>query len=244
MTVNGAPGNDIVQLVAGKLPNTWVLTVNGKSQTIGAGVTTLNVNGEGGFNQLSIVGTGKSETAELWSDHAIFLSGDLTFTATNFVNSVVNGVLGGSDSVLYHDTAGNGWFVGMPYASSLSSTTFFTKAMNFAYTNVVSVPGKSSVANFYPSTAATTTNTSASSLVVQLAGPGIDCESAFFSKVQIYNQAGSVARTILPTSSVSKTVALPIAYLKFSTTEGPNQKNLGAMPTAALVDAVLASRGS
>ncbi len=201
LTVNGTPGNDTVQLTAGKMPGTWVLSVNGKTQTIASTVTTLHLNGLAGKNQLSILGTGKGETADIWANQTIFHSGNLTLTAANFNNTTVNGGQGSTDKVRYHDVAGNAWFVAGSNASSLTGTNYTALALNFSKTSVVSPSGKSDIANFFPSKSAAVVNSSVSSDVVQFSGQGVAAESAFFSKVEIYNQAGAVVKTIVPTPS-------------------------------------------
>ena len=253
VTVNGTAGNDTVLLAAGKLPNTWVLTVDGKSQTIGSSVTTLNLNGLAGVNSLSIVGTGKGEKAELWPTQAIFHSGDLTVTAANFTKTTVNGGKGSNDSVLFHDATGKSTFVAAANDSSLTGTNYSAVALNFATAVATSAAGGNSVANFYESSSAAAITTSRSSYVVDLSDLAIGAESAFFSKVQIYNAAGKLVKTIVPVS----TAAMP-AQTFAATTLSPSKsisvkaaaaivaqhdkKSVGA-PAPAVVDAVLASYG-
>jgi hypothetical protein len=251
VTVNGTAGNDSVQLVAGQLPDTWALTVNGKSQTIGSSVTTLNLNGLGGTNQLSILGTGKSETAQMWPTETIFHSGDLTVTATNFSQTTVNGGKGGNDSVLFHDVLGKCSFVAAAGDSSLTGANYSAVALNFAAAVAVSSPGEGSVANFHESSSAAAITDSKASLVVDLSDLGIVAESAFFSKVQIYNAAGNLVETIVPGSSAGSA-----AYQFSATTLSParsvslkaaaalaaqNNKKSGPMSLPLLVDAVMAS---
>ena len=89
----------------------------------------------------------------------------------------------------------------MPNASSLSGANYTAAVLNFSKTIVISSPGKSNIAKFFPSKSAAAVSISTSSAVVEFADLGIAAESAFFSKVQIYNQAGAVVKTILPTPS-------------------------------------------
>ena len=251
LIVNGTAGNDTVQLAAGKLPNTWILTVDGKSQTIPSSVKTLNLNGLAGNNQLSILGTGKGETAEISSNQTIFLSGDLTVTATNFTNTTVNGGKGSTDTVRYHDTAGNGRFVAAANSSSLTGTNYTAAALNFSKTIVATPTGKGDVASFYESTNAAVINDSKSSSVVDFSDLGIAAESAFFSKVQIYSKAGALVKTIVPTSSSGT----PAHQFSATTLSAATSLNLRAAAAAyvlthkkisialvpALVDALLAT---
>jgi hypothetical protein len=255
LKVSGTTGNDVVQLTAGKSPGTWILNVNGKSQAIGSSVTTLNLNGLGGSNQLTILGRGKNETAEIWSDHASFRSGSLTVTAANFTNTTINGGNNSTDTVRYHDTAGNAWFVAVPNASSLTGANYLALGLNFAKTVVVSPVGKSgNIANFYPATTLPAISNSASSAVVSFADKGILAESAFFGKVQIHSRSGAVTKTIVPTISwttpaqvfsattLSPATSVNLNLAAASLTQA--QKKVSGLPAPSTVDSVMASYGS
>ena len=141
LTVSGTPGNDTMHLAPGLLPNTWVLTVNGKSQTIGSSVTTLNINGLAGSNTLTILGTGKGETAQVWPTETIFHSGNLTVTAMSFANTTINAGKGSTDSVVFNDNVANGLFIGSANDSSLTAANSLAVALNFSKTAAVASPG-------------------------------------------------------------------------------------------------------
>ena len=61
MKLSGRGGNDAISLVAGRTPGDWTLTVNGMAHSIGLNTTSLNIDGLGGNNTITIIGTGKSE---------------------------------------------------------------------------------------------------------------------------------------------------------------------------------------
>ncbi len=250
VTVAGTAGNDAVQLAAGQQPGTWVLTVDGKSQTIGSSVTTLNLNGLAGTNQLSILGTGENETAQVWPTKTIFHSGDLTVTATNFSKTTLNGE-GGSDSVVFHDTAAKSSFVAAANDSSLTGANYSAVALNFSKTVAESSAGEKSIANLYESSGAAAITASKSSSIVDLSDLGIGAESAFFSTVKIYNTAGKLLKTLVPTSMsgapahrfapITLSPATSISFEAAAAIAAQNHKKSSGTPAPALIDAVLAS---
>ena len=251
LTVNGTAGNDTVQLTSGKTAGH--LGPHRRWQDPDHRLDRHDAEPQRPGRQQSVEhpGNGQGRDGGHLANQTIFHSGNLTVTATNFNNTTVNGGQGSSDKVRYHDVAGNTWFVAVPNASSLTGTNYTALALNFSKTIVVSPSGKSNVANFFPSKSAAAVNSSVSSAVVQFAGQGVAAESAFFSKVQIYNQAGAVVKTIVPTPSyktparVYATTALGGAKsLNHSTAAAAlfqsNTKSSGS-PLPQAVDAVLAS---
>ena len=88
---SGTAGNDVFKLSPGKSPGTWDLSVDGVVKDTNAELTSLNLSGLGGTNTIDITGFGKGETAEVYSNHLVFVSGNLTVAATSFTNISLKG---------------------------------------------------------------------------------------------------------------------------------------------------------
>ena len=210
LNLNGTVGNDTISLVPGKTPGAWTLTINGVARSIGLHTTALNIDGLGGSNTITIVGTGKSEDAEIWPDHLVFQSGSLTVTATHVANISIRG--GGNDEVRMHDAPGKNSFVSNAGLAKLSGAGYSEQALNFASTRVYATPGAVDTANIYQSSSQNTLSNVGN--VVAVSGAGTSTQVEFFNQVQVRSKSGAVVKTYAkPTGAVRRPDTLPLTKL-------------------------------
>jgi hypothetical protein len=261
LKVNGTAGNDTFNLAPGKLPGTWILTIDGKAQTIAANVTHLNLDGLGGTNSIVIHGTGHSECVQIWPTHLIFRSGSLTVTAADVTNTSVIG--GGNDQALLMDAQGSNSLLAKPGVVTFSGKGFSEQVQNFAAVSAAAASGTLDTADLYPGLG----QSAASGIpaLVSMSGGGKSTGTAFFSKVQIHANTGAITKTYvwkkgagtgqppktLPPINLSKAVPLKTGVGSSTAAVGSAAALLAATPASsqqskailspAPVDAVLAN---
>ena len=210
LNLNGTVGNDTISLVPGKTPGAWTLTINGVARSIGLHTTALNIDGLGGSNTITIVGTGKSEDAEIWPDHLVFQSGSLTVTATHVANISIRG--GGNDEVRMHDVPGKNSFVSNAGLAKLLRGRLFRAGAEFRQHASRATPGAVDTANIYQSSSQNTLSNVGN--VVAVSGAGTSTQVEFFNQVQVRSKSGAVVKTYAkPTGAVRRPDTLPLTKL-------------------------------
>ena len=237
-------GNDTISLVPGKTPGTWTLTIDGVAHAIGLSTKTLNLDGLGGSNTITIVGTGKDESAEIWSNHLVFHSGSLTVTAAHVANITVRG--GGNDKVVLHDAAGKNSFVSSAGVAKLTGTGYSEQAQNFASTRVYSTPGAVDTAVLYqPANQSTTSRVGD---VVAVSAAGTTTQAVSFNQVQVLAKSGAVTTTyVKPAGAAQKPKAFALTKLATTTPAlktAPLVSSAAKTTPAILGAAVMAAQNS
>ncbi|MGA2617473.1 MAG: Ig-like domain-containing protein [Thermoguttaceae bacterium] len=246
LMLTGSAANDTFNLAPGKAAGTWTLLVDGVAHTIGANVTSLNLDGLKGSNTLSITGTGKGETAKLWSDHMLFQSGKLTVTAKNVTNISVTG--GGNDKVTMQDTVGGAALSVKAGLATLAGKGFALQARGFASVSADAKPGAKDTAALYESSSKGLV-TNPVPAIVALKDAGLLAGTEFFGKVQILSPAGAVVKTYVPTKRTGVLKSPPPAILAGSKVanappaSGPAATASAASSKATLGAALLAVVG-
>jgi len=204
-SLSGTTGNDVFQLSPGKLPGYWNLSVNGVLRDSNVELTSLKLNGLGGKNSLVITGTGKGEDAEVWSDHAIFRSGGLSLTATNFTSISIVGA--GTDTATLHDAAGANTLVANGGVVTLSGSGYTETVRGFASTVAVAAAGSSDVADLYASTASPVVKNVGGTVTLTDAGKKV--ATVFFNTDRIHAKNGAVTNTFTYSKSAKVVAAAP-----------------------------------
>ncbi len=204
-SLSGTTGNDVFQLSPGKLPGYWNLSVNGVLRDSNVELTSLKLNGLGGKNSLVITGTGKGEDAEVWSDHAIFRSGGLSLTATNFTSISIVGA--GTDTATLHDAAGANTLVANGGVVTLSGSGYTETVRGFASTVAVAAAGSSDVADLYASTASPVVKNVGGTVTLTDAGKKVS--TVFFNTDRIHAKNGAVTNTFTYSKSAKVVAAAP-----------------------------------
>jgi hypothetical protein len=111
---------------------------------------TLDLDGLGGNNSISITGNKQDETLECWPDHREFHSGNLTLTTANFSTSFVDGV-SGNDHALFHDSPGVDTLTIQGSLATMTDAlnTYYMQAAHFPNVEAMSTAGGSDVVNVY-----------------------------------------------------------------------------------------------
>ena len=148
--IDGTVGDDVIQISYRADLGVWVAVVNGVSQQLGTEVTTIEINGSGGDDQLTITGTAADETVEAWAYKTVMVSGDVTITALDFATVEVNGS-GGNDIATLHDTAENDLFVGWTNGGVMIGGGINNRVEGFAEVYGQSESGGVDTAKFYDS---------------------------------------------------------------------------------------------
>ncbi len=243
MSVQGTAANDSFQLIAGSSPNTWKLIVNGVARTITSTTRTLNLDGLAGTNALTITGTGKDESAELWPDHVVFKSGNLTLLASHVSNVTVVG--SGTDKVRFHDAPGANAFVARAGFAQLTGKGYSLTAQGYATVQAFSMAGAATVADFYEATAQAIVSNVGT--VTTMTDKNISVEAMYFSKVQIHSPNGAVIKTFLappPPTGVSPVKVLPAIRLGAPVTPTKPKSSLVAAAGLSVSSSSKSSVGS
>ena len=204
---SGTSGSDVFQLWPGSLPGTWDLSINGVLRESNASMTNLKLDGLGGDNSLVVTGTGKDETAQLWSNKLLFDSGDLSLTATDFANITVLG--GGNDTATLHDAVGANALVANAGTVTLSGNGYIETVRGFADSTAIAAAGSSDTADLYESTNAAVVGNRGGE--VTLTDSGIEDESLYFNTVRIHAPGGAVTDTFTYSKTTSVATAPSLA---------------------------------
>lgn len=106
-SIVGTAGDDQIVLVAGMTPSSWSVTVNGQLQSINLRASALVIDGRGGRDTVSVLGTTGEDLIEVWADRFVVTDAAQTysFTASNIEVATIDGK-GGADRAVFHDSAG------------------------------------------------------------------------------------------------------------------------------------------
>jgi len=99
--LTGTPGNDLVEITVGSTPGAWKIVVNGVPQKLGSEVTSVNFDGLGGDDTVTLTGTAGADALELWPGRGT-LTGKGYALSLAGVESVSADGLGGDDQAVLH----------------------------------------------------------------------------------------------------------------------------------------------
>lgn len=126
----GTPGQDTFEFVAGATPGSWLIKVNGEVYTAGSAVDTINFDGMGGNDIVTLTGTSGVEKAYTRPGEVTFEGSNFTLVATDVEDVTVDGK-GGADVAELRDSAGNDSLVMEVDKTTLIGTGFSSKVIKF-----------------------------------------------------------------------------------------------------------------
>ena len=119
----GTAQNDTFVVAPGAVTDTWVITMNGKSQTIQAHALDLSIGGGGGSDTVTVTGTAADDQIESWANRATVVGTGYTISVRG-MKSIIISAGAGNNSAKLHGTAGNDVLAASSKASVLSGAGF------------------------------------------------------------------------------------------------------------------------
>ena len=207
VNLEGTAGDDTVEIFAGTTPDAWTVTINGVAHDLGSAVTTIHFDGAGGADTVTITGTGEDDEAELWPGHAAVTGASYTATVVNVEAVTVVG-LGGNDSVVFYDSAGDDLFVGAPGYGQLEADGFVAKATGFDEVYAHQIHGGHDVARMYDSAGDDTFH--AEPLESALYGDGFYSRVTAFPEIHAFATSGNDVAFMFDSAGDDTFYATPI----------------------------------
>jgi hypothetical protein len=200
VSYSGTGKNDVFVFSPGAAAGAWQLSVNGIVWAIPSTAEGILINGAGGSDSIRFVGTSGNDSAEFWSDHALFHTAGFDVKTSGISYYAFDGGAGG-DSAIVHDRAGvadvfscgPGWGVMNGASVSLGSIENCTIAATSGDHDSIIMYGaaNSSKANSF----------TASSTSATMTMPGYVNTATNFADVQAYVAPGSGGNATFTDSS-------------------------------------------
>jgi hypothetical protein len=190
----GTPGNDVVTIVLGQTPDVWSVQLNGVAHRVAARAALIGFDGRGGYDTVTLMGTGGAEKIELWPDHTIVTGNGFTFTTAN-TEAVNFAGAGGADQAIFHDSAGDDTFTFRPDpqpTASLTGPGFALSTATIAKVQASATGGGSDVARLYDSSRTDTFIGSPAYGVMIPSDNSFSVTASGFPAVEAYSGAGGV----------------------------------------------------
>jgi large repetitive protein len=126
----GTPGQDTFEFVAGAAPGSWLIKVNGEVYTAASTVDTVNFDGMGGDDIVTLTGTSGVEKVYTRPGEVTFEGSNFTVNATDVEDVTVDGK-GGVDVAELRDSAGSDSLVMEVDKTTLAGSGFSSKVIKF-----------------------------------------------------------------------------------------------------------------
>jgi len=130
LILNGTPGDDLFEFVAGLTPESWVVKVNGVEQAVDPETDYVHFDGAGGYDTVSITGSTADDTAELWTSAVRFEGVGYVVEATGVEAITVDGQ-GGADVAYLNDSPGDDVLSASPTSVTLEGPGYSHAAVGF-----------------------------------------------------------------------------------------------------------------
>ena len=184
----GTPTQDTFEFVAGATPGSWVIKINGEVYTAASTVDTINFDGMGGNDIVTLTGTSGAEKAYLRPGSVTFEGTNFTLNATNVENVTVDGQ-GGQDFAELLDSSGDDFVLINVGVTTMEGPGFVNGALNFEEVQVYGTNGGYDEARLRDSSGKDTfTSTTGWSL---LEGPSYLHKATGFEIVHAYSSGGT-----------------------------------------------------
>jgi subtilisin-like proprotein convertase family protein len=138
----GTAQNDTFVVAPGSATDTWVITVNGKSQTIQAHTLNLSIGGGGGRDTITVTGTAADDQIECWPNQATIVGSGYTISVRGMA-SIVIGAGGGNNTAKLHGTKSNDVLTASSKSALLSGSSFSSQVLGAGQVTVDGGPGGS-----------------------------------------------------------------------------------------------------
>jgi subtilisin family serine protease len=139
VTVGGTAGADSFTITFGLRQHTF--SVNGTNYSFArSAVSSIALNGGNGNDSITMTGTTKKETADLYVGYASFTGVGIAATASGIENVTIDSG-GGKDSVRFHDSAGNDSFSAYCGYAAMTGSGYANVASGFKYAQAFASAG-------------------------------------------------------------------------------------------------------
>ena len=140
LDLSGTPAQDTFEFVAGATPGSWVIKINGEAYTAASTVETINFDGMGGDDIITLTGTDGVETVTLRPGEVTFVGSNFTFNATDVEDVTVNG-RGGKDTAEIRGSSGDDALVMQVDKTTMTGSGFTTMVVKFEEVHAYSEGG-------------------------------------------------------------------------------------------------------
>ncbi|GAB6165288.1 hypothetical protein JCM19992_12880 [Thermostilla marina] len=185
--LTGTTGDDVFEFVADANSSNWIVKVNGQTQAVADGMTTVRFDGLSGYDQVKITGTTGADSARLWGNGvALNFGTDFVVDATNVEAVDLNGN-GGADTLEIWDSVGTDMVALTPTTARLYSDSFSHIARGF--TDVVAHAGEGvDIVSLYDTAGDDVVTGSPEAM--ELVGSGVRLRAEGFEFAHAYATAG------------------------------------------------------
>ncbi|MFH1919863.1 MAG: hypothetical protein ABIP48_08270 [Planctomycetota bacterium] len=143
----GTPEPDVLVFTAGSTPGSWTVTLNDVPQDDVSGDTiTLDFDGLGGNDTVTLTGSGGADRADLWPGHGTLSGEGYSVAVANVESVTINGGGGTDVAALRDNPAGKDTFTADPDAATLSGDGYSNQVVSFRYVHAFSTSGDSDTA--------------------------------------------------------------------------------------------------
>ena len=144
----GTSSQDTFEFVAGSTPNSWVVKINGEVYNVASTVETINFDGMGGNDIVTLKGTSGAETVTALPGQVTFVGSNFTLVATDVEDVTVDG-MGGSDTAILRDSSGDDTVVMRVNDTTLTGPGYSNVILNFEEVQAYALNGGKDVAMMY-----------------------------------------------------------------------------------------------
>ncbi len=148
LNLYGTPGEDTFSFVAGSTPSSWTVILNGVEQTVASTITTINFDGMGGDDIVTLTGTSGVDNLYAAPSEITFEGTGYTINLSDVEDVTVDGK-GGADVAELRDSAGTDTVVMKVDNTVMSGPGYSNAAFNFETVYAYSTNGGDDVAKLY-----------------------------------------------------------------------------------------------
>ena len=148
LNLYGTPGEDTFSFVAGSTASSWVVILNGVEQTVASTVTTINFDGMGGDDTVTLTGTSGVDKLYAAPSEITFEGTGYTINLSDVEDVTVDGK-GGADVAELRDSAGTDTAVMKVNKTIMSGPGYSNTALNFEEVYAYSTNGGDDEARLY-----------------------------------------------------------------------------------------------
>jgi hypothetical protein len=131
-TLAGTMGNDQIVVTGGLAAGSWQVSINGHSQTLNSLAPKVVVDGRGGNNTLTYVGSGGGEHFQIFPDHVVITdaTNSQSLTVANITTATIDGN-NGTGTAVFHDSPNDDVFT---YRAATATASLTSAASPFSVT--------------------------------------------------------------------------------------------------------------